>query len=152
VTATTSTSAKKHLETTLLVPEMRRKHYAQTVADSKAGKKVAWCSNNIPSEILEAMDITAVAAVYDTGDTSSGNGVNGNPNPVPRCIQSATSRSTAYDLDNVAEPVGDVTVTADGAVLSFDAQLDDADGIASAAVLCPRNACCIWSVSSTRMS
>ena len=56
----TSTSAKKHLETTLLVPEMRRKHYAQTVADSKAGKKVAWCSNNIPSEILEAMDITAV--------------------------------------------------------------------------------------------
>ncbi len=83
---------------------------------------------------IKTMDITAVAAVYDTGDTSSGNGVNGNPNPVPRCIQSATPRSTAYDLKNVAEPVGDVTVTADGAVLSFDAQLDDADGIASAAI------------------
>src|SRR4030042_6191407 len=56
----TSTSAKKHLRTTPLVPEMRRRYYAQTVADSKAGKKVAWCSNNIPSEILEAMDVTAV--------------------------------------------------------------------------------------------
>ena len=55
-----STSAKKHLKTTLLVPELRRKYYAQTVADSQAGKKVAWCSNNIPSEILEAMEITAV--------------------------------------------------------------------------------------------
>jgi len=56
----TSTSAKKHLKTTLLVPELRRKYYAKTVTDSQAGKKVAWCSNNIPSEILEAMDITAV--------------------------------------------------------------------------------------------
>src|SRR4030042_4747198 len=56
----TSTSAKKHLRTTPLVPERRRRHYAQTVADSKAGKKVAWCSNNSPSEILEAMDVTAV--------------------------------------------------------------------------------------------
>lgn len=56
----TSTSAKKHLKTTLLVPELRKKYYAQTLADSQAGKKVAWCSNNIPGEILEAMDITAV--------------------------------------------------------------------------------------------
>ncbi len=56
----TSTSAKKHLKTTLLVREMRQKYYAQTQADSEAGKKVAWCSNNIPSEILEAMDITSV--------------------------------------------------------------------------------------------
>ncbi len=56
----TSTSAKKHLKTTLLVRELRQKYYAQTQADSEAGKKVAWCSNNIPSEILEAMDITSV--------------------------------------------------------------------------------------------
>jgi len=56
----TSTSAKKHLKTTLLVPELRKKYYAQTLADSQAGKKVAWCSNNIPSEILEAMNITTV--------------------------------------------------------------------------------------------
>ena len=56
----TSTSAKKHLKTTLLVPELRKKYYAQTLADSQAGGKVAWCSNNIPGEILDAMDITAV--------------------------------------------------------------------------------------------
>lgn len=56
----TSTSAKKHLKTTLLVPELRKKYYAQTLADSQAGKRVAWCSNNIPSEILEALNITAV--------------------------------------------------------------------------------------------
>jgi benzoyl-CoA reductase/2-hydroxyglutaryl-CoA dehydratase subunit BcrC/BadD/HgdB len=56
----TSTSAKKHLKTTLLVRELRQKYYAQTLVDSEAGKKVAWCSNNIPSEILEAMNITAV--------------------------------------------------------------------------------------------
>jgi benzoyl-CoA reductase/2-hydroxyglutaryl-CoA dehydratase subunit BcrC/BadD/HgdB len=56
----TSTSAKKHLKTTLLVRELRQKYYAQTLTDSEAGKKVAWCSNNIPSEILEAMNITTV--------------------------------------------------------------------------------------------
>ena len=83
---------------------------------------------------IKTMDITAVAALYDLDDTTSGNGVNGNPNPVPRCIQSATPKSTAHDLSNSAEPVGDVTVTADGATLSFDAKIDDPDGVASAAV------------------
>ena len=83
---------------------------------------------------IKTMDITAVVAVYDLDDTNSGNGVNGNPNPVPRCIQSATPKSTAHDLSNSAEPVGDVTVTADGATLSFDAKIDDPDGVASAAV------------------
>ncbi|MCK5414210.1 MAG: hypothetical protein KAJ35_02385, partial [Thermoplasmata archaeon] len=46
---------------------------------------------------IKTMDITAVAAVYDLDDTSSGDGVYGNPNPVPRCIQSATPQSTAHD-------------------------------------------------------
>ena len=55
-----STSAKKSLQTTLEVPILRRKYYAQTLDDSQKGKKVAWCSNNIPSEILDAMDVTAV--------------------------------------------------------------------------------------------
>lgn len=55
----TSTSAKKHLQTTLEVPVLRRKYYAESL--ERVGKqKVAWCSNNIPSEILEAMDINAV--------------------------------------------------------------------------------------------
>ncbi|HEY33415.1 MAG TPA: 2-hydroxyacyl-CoA dehydratase [Dehalococcoidia bacterium] len=55
-----STSARKSLRTTLEVPTLRKSYYAQTLDDSKKGKKVAWCSNNIPSEILDAMDITSV--------------------------------------------------------------------------------------------
>jgi cytochrome c-type biogenesis protein len=80
------------------------------------------------------MDVTAVAAVYDLDDTDSGDGIYGNPNPVPRCIQSATPASTAYDLDNEAAPVGEVSVTAEGATLSFDAAIDDPDGVSSAAI------------------
>jgi len=55
-----STSAKKSLQTTLEVPTLRKSYYARTQEDSKKGKKVAWCSNNIPSEILDTMDVTAV--------------------------------------------------------------------------------------------
>lgn len=55
-----STSAKKSLQTTQEVPALRRSYYAQTLDDSQKGRKVAWCSNNIPSEILDAMDVTAV--------------------------------------------------------------------------------------------
>jgi len=55
-----STSARKSLQTTLEVPTLRKAYYARTQEDSKKGKKVAWCSNNIPSEILDAMDVTAV--------------------------------------------------------------------------------------------
>lgn len=83
---------------------------------------------------IKTMDITAVAAVYDLDDTTSGDGVYGNPNPVPRCIQSATPRSTAYDLDNVADPVGEVKVTEEGSTLSFEVAIDDSDGVASAAM------------------
>jgi cytochrome c-type biogenesis protein len=83
---------------------------------------------------VKSMDITAVAAIYDLDDTNSGDGIYGNPNPVPRCIQSATPQSTAYDLANSAEPVGEVTVTSEGHTLSFDAKIDDPDGVSSAAV------------------
>ncbi len=54
------TSAKKSLKTTLEVPALRKSYYARTLDDSKTGKKVAWCSNNIPTEILDAMDVTSV--------------------------------------------------------------------------------------------
>lgn len=56
---TKSTSAKKHLQTTLEVPVLRRKYYAESQSGAKK-QKVAWCSNGIPSEILEAMNINAV--------------------------------------------------------------------------------------------
>jgi benzoyl-CoA reductase/2-hydroxyglutaryl-CoA dehydratase subunit BcrC/BadD/HgdB len=54
-----STSAKKHLETTLEVPILRRKYYADSLKQGEA-QKVAWCSNGIPSEILDAMGINAI--------------------------------------------------------------------------------------------
>jgi len=56
----TSTSARKSLQTTLEVPTLRKAYYAQTLDDSKKGRKVAWCSNNIPAEILDVMDVTSV--------------------------------------------------------------------------------------------
>ncbi len=56
----TSTSARKSLKTKLEVPTLRKSYYARALDDSKKGKKVAWCSNNIPAEILNAMDITSV--------------------------------------------------------------------------------------------
>lgn len=55
-----STSARKALQTTLEVPNLRRAYYSRTQDVSKKGNKVAWCSNNIPSEILDAMNVTAV--------------------------------------------------------------------------------------------
>ncbi|MBN1381734.1 MAG: 2-hydroxyacyl-CoA dehydratase [Deltaproteobacteria bacterium] len=54
-----STSAKKHLETTLLVPALRRKYYAESLSQT-TGQKICWCSNGIPSEILDAFGINAV--------------------------------------------------------------------------------------------
>lgn len=54
------TSAIKHLQTTLEVAVMRRKYYAESAQEAEEGKKVAWCSNDIPTEILHAMDINAV--------------------------------------------------------------------------------------------
>ena len=56
----TSTSAKKHLETTLDVPILRKKYYAESLQKQGTAQKVAWCSNGVPSEILEAMDINAI--------------------------------------------------------------------------------------------
>ena len=56
---TKSTSAKKYLNTTLEVSQLRKKYYAESLGASK-NQKVAWCSNGIPSEILESMDINAV--------------------------------------------------------------------------------------------
>jgi len=83
---------------------------------------------------IKTMDMTAVAVVYDTGDTTSGDSGNGNPTAVPRAIQSQTARGTAYDLGISAEPVGDVTVTMEDVTIAFEALIDDPDGVAAAAV------------------
>jgi cytochrome c-type biogenesis protein len=83
---------------------------------------------------VKPMDITAVAAIFDTGDTSSANGASGNPNAVPRCIESATPQSTAYERQNEAEAVGGVAITEDGGTIFFEASITDPDGAASAAL------------------
>jgi benzoyl-CoA reductase/2-hydroxyglutaryl-CoA dehydratase subunit BcrC/BadD/HgdB len=54
-----STSAKKYLRTTLEVSVLRKKYYAESLGET-GRRKVAWCSNGIPSEILEAMDVNSV--------------------------------------------------------------------------------------------
>ncbi len=58
--ATEMTTAIKHLQTTLEVPVLRRKYYADSLDSAKKGQKTAWCSNNIPIEILQAMDVNPV--------------------------------------------------------------------------------------------
>jgi hypothetical protein len=79
-------------------------------------------------------DLTAVAAVYDLDDTTSEKGNTGNDVQVPRCVQSATPKSTAYDKDNDLPVVLDVGLTYNGD-LKVDAKIDDDDGISVAYIL-----------------
>jgi cytochrome c-type biogenesis protein len=83
---------------------------------------------------VKTMDVTAIAAIYDLDDTTSANAAYGNPNPVPRCIQSATPKSTAYDLSNSAVPVGEVSVAKETHMLNFEVLIDHPDGVASVAI------------------
>ena len=83
---------------------------------------------------VKPQDVVAVAAIFDTTDTSSSDGVNGNPNAVPRCVQSATPNSTAYDRGNKADPVGEMTFSDEQGGLRVEVKLDDPDGASAAAV------------------
>jgi cytochrome c-type biogenesis protein len=83
---------------------------------------------------IKSQDVVAVAALFDSDDTSSADGVNGNPNAVPRCVQSATPNSTAYDRGNAADPVGEMTFSDDKGALRVEAHLGDPDGASTAAV------------------
>jgi cytochrome c-type biogenesis protein len=78
-------------------------------------------------------DFTAVAVVYDLDDTSSGRSDGGNPANVPRAIQSATPRSTAYDLGNDI-PTADIDFTYNGEA-QISAKFEDENGISKAYVL-----------------
>ena len=79
-------------------------------------------------------DLTAVAAVFDLDDTSSENGNQGNDAQVPRCIQSATPKSTAYDRENDIPVLTDVTPKFNGN-LEITAAFDDTNGISKAYVI-----------------
>ncbi|MGQ9583369.1 MAG: hypothetical protein ACUVV6_07655 [Thermoplasmatota archaeon] len=76
-------------------------------------------------------DVGAVAVVYDADDTSSEEGNQGNPNRVPRAIQSATPLSTAYDAQNDVPTASDVRLSEASGKVRLTAALEDADGIAS---------------------
>ena len=79
-------------------------------------------------------NVTAVAAVYDLDDTSSEEGNQGNSAQVPRCIQSATPRSTAFDRENDIPVISNANGAYDNGV-KISAKIDDADGISQAYVL-----------------
>jgi hypothetical protein len=79
-------------------------------------------------------DVTAVAAVYDMGDTSSSEGNSGNDAQVPRCVQSATPKSSAFDRGNELPIVSEVSMNYNGKV-KIEATFDDADGVSLAYVL-----------------
>ncbi len=79
-------------------------------------------------------DITAVAAIYDLDDTSSSDGNKGNDAQVPRCIQSATPISTAFDKNNDLPVINDIS-TEYNDDLVINAKLDDANGISKAYLL-----------------
>lgn len=73
---------------------------------------------------IKPQDVYAVAAVFDSGDTSSSDGSDGNMRGVDRCVQSATSRSTAYDRQNQEPAVHSISI-ADKVVT---VGMDDPDG------------------------
>lgn len=79
-------------------------------------------------------NLTAVAAVYDLDDTSSQEGNQGNNAQVPRCIQSATPASTAFDRGNDIPVISKVNTVVDGKV-NVNAKIDDSDGISKAVML-----------------
>jgi hypothetical protein len=83
---------------------------------------------------IKSGDITAVAAIYDLDDTTSEEGNSGNDAQVPRCIQSATPQSTAYDKDNDLPIVSEVNVQSKGDFV-INAKLDDEDGVSVAYVI-----------------
>jgi cytochrome c-type biogenesis protein len=79
---------------------------------------------------IKPADITAIAAVYDLDDTSSEEGNQGNRAQVPRCIQTATPRSTAFDRNNDLPVVADISLRYRDGKLKLDVKLEDSDGIA----------------------
>ncbi len=86
---------------------------------------------NIPDATvpIKPQDVYAVAAVYDEGDTDSSRGTDGNMKAQsPRSVQSATSRSTAYDRANSEPTVSEITVAGRSVTIT----MDDDVGIARA--------------------
>ena len=71
---------------------------------------------------IKPQDVHAIAAVFDTADTSSSaGGTEGNTKAgSPRCVQSATSMSTAYDRDNKPPKATSVQLSGNTIIVSMD--------------------------------
>lgn len=114
-------------------------------ADESITIKVDW---TIPTEIehpsshatpgVHTMDpmvipgnIEVVAVVYDTDDESKSS----SPNPkqgLPRAINSATPKSTAYDMENTLPDVVDIKEVSDSGDANIKVFFEDEDGIGTA--------------------
>ena len=77
-------------------------------------------------------DMSCVAVVYDADDTTSQPGTQGNPNRVPRAVQSATPLSTAYDNQLPVPNIGSVKLTRNGDKVKLSATFDAPKGVAVA--------------------
>ncbi len=78
---------------------------------------------------VKPQDVLAIAAVFDTSDSTSQAGTNeGNSKGAIRCVQSATSTSTAYDRANSLPSVSGISLTGKSVSVTFD----DDSGVAQA--------------------
>ncbi len=80
-------------------------------------------------------DMSCVAVVYDSDDTTSQPGTQGNPNRVPRAVQSATPLSTAYDNQYPVPAIGSVKLARSGDKVKLSASFDAPKGVAVAYAL-----------------
>jgi hypothetical protein len=81
---------------------------------------------------IKPADVSCVAVVYDADDTTSQPGAQGNPNRVPRAVQSATPLSTAYDAQLAVPAIGTVEMTRSGDKVKLTAKFDAPNGVAAA--------------------
>ena len=90
--------------------------------------------HDIPVPVNPA-NVEVVAIVFDLDDTSSQDSKGGNQKSVPRAINSATPRSTAYDEQNEPPKVTEYEETLNNDEAGLTVTFDDEDGMASAYVL-----------------
>jgi len=83
---------------------------------------------------IRPANVTAIAAVFDTQDTSSQEGNQGNNANVPRCVQSSNPRSTAYDRGNDLPVIGNVQLSEENGI-NIAVKIDDDDGVSKAVLL-----------------
>jgi hypothetical protein len=83
---------------------------------------------------IRPFNVSAVAVIYDDGDTSSQRGADGNAASVPRALNSADPWETAYDLKNSAPAIGKPAKSSAKDGMNVTVPLTDPDkkGIASA--------------------